>query len=234
MYRIYSLVIATPLFFVSTILTGLFVTLTSLLGLQILAHHYIPMWWGRIGCRLYLLDVEVTGLEKLDRNQSYIFLANHQGYLDILLLYGYLGRPFKWMMKDYLKKMPVIGLTCMCTRQIFVGDSLASIHKAIDHAREVLREGMSMAIFPEGTRTYDGKMIPFKRGAFMLANEIGLPLVPITINGSFKAFGRKAKAVTRTRLSLTVHDPITKEDRQGKNVKTIMQDVFNIIGKDII
>ncbi len=233
MYKIYSLVIATPLFLVSTVLTGLSVTLASLFGLDALAHHYIPMWWGRTGCCLYLLDVEVKGLEKLDRRQSYIFLANHQGYLDILLLYGYLGCPFKWMMKEYLKKMPVIGLTCMCTRQIFVGDSLASIHHAIDHARDVLRHGMSMSIFPEGTRTYDGKMNPFKRGAFMLANEIGLPLVPITINGSFKAFGRKAKSVTRTRLSLVVHDPITKDDRQGKNVKTIMQDVYDIIDGDL-
>ena len=88
---------------------------------------------------------------------------------------------------------------------------------------------MSMSIFPEGTRTYDGKMIPFKRGAFMLANEIGLPIVPITINGSFRAFSRKAKSVTRTQVSLIIHDPITTEQRQGKNTKAIMAEVYDVI-----
>ncbi len=234
MYKIYSLVIAPLLFCVITILTGLTVTITSLLGINVLAHHYVPQWWGKLSIKLFLLDVEVKGIEKVDKKQSYIFLANHQGYFDILLLYGYLGCTFKWMMKEYLKKMPVVGWTCMCTHQIFVGDSLASIHNAIDHSRKVLCGGMSMAIFPEGTRTYDGKMIPFKRGAFMLANEIGLPLVPITINGSFNVFGRKAKSVTRGKLTLVIHDPITSEDRQGKNVKTIMQDVHDIIERDLL
>ena len=96
-------------------------------------------------------------------------------------------------------------------------------------ARETLRGGMSMVIFPEGTRSYDGKMLPFKRGAFMLANEIGLPIVPITINGSFNVFSRKAKLVKWGRLTLTIHDPITEEQRQGKPTKVIMQEVYDII-----
>ena len=233
MYKVYSILIATPLFFLATIIIGLFVALTALVGLQSLPHRYIPMWWGRIACWLYLLPVHVEGRERLDPQQSYIFVANHQGYFDILLMYGYLGHSFKWMMKDYLKKMPVVGQVCMISRQIFVGDSLASIQQAVKDARKTLQGGMSMSIFPEGTRSYDGTMGVFKRGAFMLANEIGLPIVPITINGSFRAFNRKAKSVTRTTLSLTIHEPIFADYYQHKPTKVFMQEVHDIINSGL-
>lgn len=233
MYKVYSILIATPLLFLATIIIGLFVALTALIGLQSLPHRYIPMWWGRIACWLYLLPVHVEGRERLDPQQSYIFVANHQGYFDILLMYGYLGHSFKWMMKDYLKKMPVVGQVCMISRQIFVGDSLASIQQAVKDARKTLQGGMSMSIFPEGTRSYDGTMGVFKRGAFMLANEIGLPIVPITINGSFRAFSRKAKSVTRTTLSLTIHEPIFADYYQHKPTKVFMQEVHDIINSGL-
>ena len=104
MYKLYTIIIATPLFMLVTVIIGILVTITSLLGMKPLSHRYIPMLWGRSACWLYLLPVHVEGREKLDVRQSYVFVANHQGYLDILLMYGYLGHTFKWMMKDYLKK----------------------------------------------------------------------------------------------------------------------------------
>ena len=233
MYKFYSIFIATPIFLIVTIIIGLLVSVTALCGLRALPHRYIPMWWGRIACWLYLLPVHVEGRERLDPRQSYIFVANHQGYLDILLMYGFLGHSFKWMMKEYLKKMPVVGQACIISRQIFVGDSLTSIQQAVKRARTTLQGGMSMSIFPEGTRTYDGKMIPFKRGAFMLANEIGLPIVPITINGSFQAFSRKARSVTRTPLSLTIHQPIVPDYYQHRPTKVFMQEVYDIIDSQL-
>ncbi len=233
MYKLYSFLIATPLFLIATIIIGLLVSITALFGLKTLPHRILPMCWGRICCWLYLLPVHVEGREQLDTKQSYIFVANHQGYLDILLMYGYLGHSFKWMMKEYLKKMPIVGQACMISRQIFVGDSLASIQQAVKNARKTLQGGMSMSIFPEGTRSYDGTMGTFKRGAFMLANEIGLPIVPITINGSFRAFSRKDKSVTRETLSLIIHEPITPDYYQHKPTKVFMQEVHDIINSSL-
>ena len=229
MYKLYSFLIATPLFMVITVVVGILVILTSLLGLKSFAHRYVPMWWGKAAFWLYLLPVHVEGRENLDSQQSYVFVANHQGYFDILLMYGYLGHSFKWMMKDYLKKMPIVGQVCMVSRQIFVGDSLSSIQQAVKNARKTLQGGMSMSIFPEGTRSEDGTMGPFKRGAFMLANEIGLPIVPITINGSFRAFSRHACSVTRLQLSLKIHEPIHPDYFQHKPTKEFMQEVHDII-----
>jgi 1-acyl-sn-glycerol-3-phosphate acyltransferase len=73
----------------------------------------------------------------------------------------------------------------------------------------------------------------FKRGAFMLANEIGLPIVPMTINGCFDTFSRTAKSVTRTKLALTIHKPISEEERQGKPTKVFMQEVFDVINSGV-
>ena len=93
---------------------------------------------------------------------------------------------------------------------------------------------MSMVIFPEGTRTRTGKMSPFKRGSFMLANEIGLPIVPLTINGSFDVFSRNHKSVHMGTVTLTIHKPITAEERQGKQTKVIMQEVFDVINGGLV
>ncbi len=234
LYKIYTFCIAIPLVIVVTIITALVVCIAALLGDYKYTCYYCPKLWARIVCALCLLPVKVEGQEKLDPRQSYVFLANHQGYFDIFLVYGWLGHNFKWMMKEYLRKMPVIGVACMASQQIFVGDSISAIGKAVEQARKTLQDGMSMVIFPEGTRSYDGTMNSFKRGAFMLANEIGLPIVPITINGSFKVFNRKAKSLTFGKLCMTVHDPITVEQHSGKNTKEFMQEVYDIIEKDLI
>lgn len=189
--------------------------------------------WSKSACWLYLIRISVEGREYLNKDQSYIFLANHQGYADIVLLYGYLGHPYKWMMKEYLRKAPFIGLACEKSKQIYVGDSRASIAAAIEMSRQTLRNSMSMMIFPEGTRSYDGKLAPFKRGAFMLANEIGLPMVPITINGSYDVWSRNEKWMHPGKMTITIHKPISPEECKGKSTAVIMDEMWNIINSDI-
>ena len=229
LYKIYSFCIALPLFAVVTIVIATAVVVASLFGDHDYVSYHGPKWWSRITCWLFLIPVRIEGREHIDPQQSYVFLANHQGYFDIFLVYGYLGHNFKWMMKEYLKKLPFVGYACVRSRQIYVGDTLASIQKTVVQAQQTLRGGMSMVIFPEGTRTYTGEMSPFKKGAFTLANEIGLPIVPMTINGSFHVFSRKAWSVTRGPLTLIIHPAITAEARQGKPTKVLMQQVFDTI-----
>lgn len=234
LYKIYTFVVAWPLmiFFTSTI--GTLAAIGALFGDNSFSGYFLPHIWAKISCALFLTKVEVIGRDNIKKDQSYVFLANHQGYFDIFLVYGYLGHNFKWMMKEYLKKMPFIGMSCMATHQIFVGDSLSSISKAVEQARKTLQGGMSMVIFPEGTRSQNGDMLPFKRGAFMLANEIGLPIVPLSISGSYDIFSRHAKTVSKGKLTLVIHEPISEEERAGKQTKILMQEVHDIIEKGII
>lgn len=229
LYKIYSFTIALPLFVIVTIFVSTSVIIAALFGDVNTVSYYLPKFWSKCACRFFLLKVEVEGRENIKEEESYVFLPNHQGYYDIFLMYGYLGHNFKWMMKEYLKKIPLVGYACYKSNQIYLADGISGISKAVQQARETLKGGMSMVIFPEGTRTKTGKMSPFKRGSFMLANEIGLPIVPITINGSFDCFSRHAKSVSLGTLKLTIHKPITQEDRQGKSSKVIMQEVFDII-----
>lgn len=233
LYKIYSFLIALPLFFVLTVVVTIICSATAVFSFGDKVYCGITHFWGKATIALFLLPVETIGMENLDPKQSYVFLANHQGYLDIFLCYGYILHDFKWMMKEYLKKLPFVGWACKNTHQIFVGDSRASIKQAILDSQTTLKGGMSMIIFPEGTRTHDGTMNEFKRGAFMLANEIGLPIVPLTINGSFIAFSRSAKSVTRQKLTLTMHAPITADERQSVPTKDLMNNIYEIIENDL-
>ena len=234
LYKVYSFCIALPIFIVITIFVSTSVIIAGFLGDTNFVAYYLPKFWSKCAFWLFLLKVKVEGRENIKKDESYVFLANHQGYYDIFLVYGYLGHNFKWMMKEYLKKIPFVGYACVKSKQIYLADGISGISKAVQQARETLRGGMSMVIFPEGTRTYDGKMNSFKRGSFMLANEIGLPIVPITINGSFDVFNRKAKSVSRGTVTLTIHKPITAEERKGKPSKVIMQEVYDIINNSLV
>lgn len=229
LYKIYSFTIALPLFVLLTIFVASTVIIAGFLGDTNVVSYYLPKFWSKCAFWLFLLRVKVEGRENIKKEESYVFLANHQGYYDIFLVYGYLGHNFKWMMKEYLKKIPFVGYACVKSKQIYLADGISGISRAVQQSRETLQGGMSMVIFPEGTRTRTGKMSPFKRGSFMLANEIGLPIVPLTINGSFDVFSRNAKSVSYGTVTLTIHKPITAEERQGKASKVIMQDVYDII-----
>ncbi|MDE6296911.1 MAG: 1-acyl-sn-glycerol-3-phosphate acyltransferase, partial [Muribaculaceae bacterium] len=137
--------------------------------------------------------------------------------------YGFLNHNFKWLMKKELEKIFAVGWACKSAGQVFVDDSsIHGIKQTIKDSEETLKDGMSLVIFPEGSRSWDGKMIPFKRGAFMLAGEFGLPVVPITINGSFKAMPRSTYNMTPTKITLTIHKPIYPGEK-GFNTKQLLQ-----------
>ena len=225
--------VALPLFIIVTIVVALVVIFASFLGDTKYVSWYTPRFWSRFTIRTGLHSVKLEGMELIDPHQSYVFLANHQGYFDIFLLYGYLPNRFKWMMKEYLRKIPFVGTACARSEQIFVGDSRSSIMHAVRQAENTLQQGTSMTIFPEGTRTHDGKMNPFKRGAFMLASEIGLPIVPITINGSFETFSRNDYSVSQGALRMKIHPPISPEEYKKMNTKDFMQQVYEIINSGL-
>ena len=212
---------------------GSLLSVVGIMGDRKYFSYWIPRFWAWFSCIVYLLPVSVKGRNNLDRKQTYLFLPNHQGYFDIFLVYAYLGHNFKWMMKDYLRNIPFIGYGCAKSGHVYVGESREAITHAIRESRQNLSKGISMAIFPEGTRSYDGKMREFKRGAFLLASQLERPIVPITINGSFNVFNRNATMVSYHPLEMIIHKPISVEEQKQKGTKAIMQEVYDIIEKDL-
>lgn len=208
-YYIYFILIALPILLTVTVLTCLTVIIGTTAGSGSWWGYYPAMIWARIFCMLSLVRVRVKGRENIDKNTSYVFVANHQGAYDIFSIYGYLGHNFKWMMKKSLRKMFLVGYTCEKCGHIFVDrHSSSGIRQTIETAEQRLRDGMSLVVFPEGARTATGRMGPFKKGAYQLALEFHLPLVPITIRGSFDVLPRTRLLPHPGTITLTIHHPI--------------------------
>lgn len=233
LFRIYQWVIAAPILLVCTILTAL----ATIIGTTLFPGHGWGYWpahiWSRIVCVLWGVRVVVRGRENIEPSTSYVFVANHQGAFDIWSIYGYLNHDFKWLMKASLEKIFLVGYACRKAGHVFVDDSsITSIKETIEDSKKRLNNGMSLVVFPEGSRSWDGKMIPFKRGAFMLAAEFRLPVVPISINGSFERMPRTTYNVTPGTIVLTIHEPIYPGER-GFNTKKLIEECRTTIEKDI-
>ncbi len=236
-YRAYQIIICLPLFLLTTLATAIITTVGCALGAPKTFGYYPGRWWSKITIRSLLLPIKVEGRENLQQGQSYVFVANHQGMFDIFVIYGYLGRNFKWLMKQSLRKIPFVGTACAYAQHIYVDKSGPSkVKQTYDRARNILKGGMSVVVFPEGTRTKTGSLNPFQRGAFMLADELQLPIVPLTINGSFRVMSRQndGRFVTWHPLRLTIHKPIMPISQGADNVKHAMQTSYEAIKSTVI
>lgn len=228
-YRLYQLFVVLPL----VVIISIFCALITMLGCSIGNGHfwgYYPgKWWARLVIWISLLPIKVEGREHLRKGQSYVFVSNHQGAFDIFIIYGFLGRNFKWMMKQGLHKIPLVGKACEMAHHIYIDKRGPSkIRRSYDQARKVLREGMSLVVFPEGARTFTGHMGIFRRGAFMLADELQLPVCPLTINGSFNVMPRMRdwRWMTWHPLKLTVHEPIYPNGQGPEAIKATMDTAY--------
>ena len=236
-YRIYQVLVFLPLGIITTLVMVLLVTIGCTFGNGHFWGYAPGHWWARIFLKLLLIPVKVEGREQLEKDQSYVFVANHQGAFDIFLIYGYLNRNFKWMMKHQLRNMPFIGYACEKSHQIFVDKrGPKKIKASYDAARNTLKDGISLTVFPEGARTFTGHMARFRRGAFALADELQLPVVPMTINGSFnvKPRTKDLNFVTRYPLTLTIHKPIYPSGKGPENVRMLMEKSYEEIQKGLV
>lgn len=182
---IYQWIIAFPILLVITILVALATIILFPLLPNSKLSYYPARWWGRVICKLYFVRVKVTGFENLKPKQSYIFVLNHQSVFDIFVVYGWLPNIFKWLMKVELRKIPLVGIACESAGHIFIDRSNPITAKhSIEKAEMQLKNGVSLVVFPEGTRTYTGEMGKFKRGTFHIASDLSLPIVPVTLRGS--------------------------------------------------
>ncbi len=233
LYRIYQLLVVLPVTVFATIVTATLVGIGTAIGDGHYWGYYPGKWWAKTIIRVSLLPVTVEGREHLEPNQSYVFVANHQGAFDIFLIYGFLHRNFKWMMKYQLGKIPFVGYACRKSHQIFVDKRGAGkVRATYEAARRTLEQGnLSVVVFPEGSRSFTGHMGTFKKGAFMLADELQLPVVPLTINGSFNVMPRTRDwhFMTWHPLRLTIHQPIYPVGQGTDNVQATMRQAYDSV-----
>lgn len=218
LYLVYLWLIAVPIFLVLTALTAVTTIIGCLLGGERIFSYYPGMIWSRLTCYLTLCPVRVKGREHIDRKKSYVFVSNHQGAFDIFLIYGFLGVPIKWVMKAGIAKIPLVGAACKAAGFIFVdSSSRKAATRSVTEAEQCLQHGASVVVFPEGSRTYDGKMIRFKKGAYQMAVDQRLSLIPITLNGPFDVVPIGSLNIHRHPLEMVIHAPVSTEGVESSN-----------------
>lgn len=180
-YPLYVWLIVAPLMLLATLLCGVGCLATvPFIGPR--RAGWFGVIWARLGLLLAGVRVSVEGKENILPGQSVVIVANHLSHVDIWLLYGYLPMDFRWVMKQELRHVPIIGIACAKLGHVFIdrgdhADALASLQKA----KQDITGGTSIIFFPEGTRSRDGKLHPFKKGAFHMARELNLPVQPVTL-----------------------------------------------------
>ncbi len=227
---LYQWIILVPIFFVLTIITtSIMIVFSSIFGNKFWGY-YPPKWWARVTCWLSLCRVKTRGHENLDKNTSYVFIANHQGAYDIFLTYGFLNQNIKWVQKASLRKVPFAGKASEIAGHVFVDNtSITSRRDTIIKAKKEIVGGVSMMMFPEGSRTKNGSLSPFRRGAYRIAMDMGLPIVPITINGPYDVLKVHSMKLTPGKLELIIHKPIPTAHLEQKDLRALMDQTKEII-----
>lgn len=171
------------------------------------------MWGAWTGVKLAGVKVETVGREKIDPSRTYIFMSNHTSNLDPPILLPLIPRRTSVMAKKELFRYPILGETMRMGSLVPVdrGNRDAGI-AAVKAAADVIRQGVNMTIYVEGKRSFDGKLLPLKKGPFYLAMECGVPVVPVTIVGSHDLMPKARFRISPGTVKVIFHDPIEPED----------------------
>jgi 1-acyl-sn-glycerol-3-phosphate acyltransferase len=171
------------------------------------------MWGAWNGVRLTGVSVETVGLDQLDAAGAYIFMSNHVSNLDPPILIPLIPRRTSVMVKKELFSYPILGKAMRMGSLVPVdrGNRDAGI-EAVKAAKKVVGQGLNMTIYVEGKRSFDGKLLPFKKGPFYLAMECGVPVVPVTIAGTHYAMPKKRFAIRPGTVKVIFHEPIEPKD----------------------
>ena len=227
---LYQFLIWLPISLLATILTALITSIGCFLGGERIFSYHPGRLWSKFTCFISFCPVKVTGRENLDKKQSYIFVANHQGAYDIFLIFGYLNVPIKWVMKQSLRKIPFVGKACEMAGFIFVDNSSPqAAARTISDAEQRLKNGTSIVLFPEGSRSDTGELGKFKKGAYQMALNLKLPIVPVTINGSYHVLPKGSCLIHPHPLQLIIHDPISTENLPAENLREAASSIQTLL-----
>ena len=176
------------------------------------------MWAVRVGVKLSGVRVEIIGRDRLDPAQTYIFMSNHVSNLDPPLLIPLVPGRTSVLVKKELFRIPILGFAMRVAHLVPVDRrnrdaAIASMRSAAD----VIRAGLSMTIFPEGTRSLDGRLQPLKKGPFYLAMESGCPIVPVTLLGTHEILPKGKLLIAPDKAIVVFHQPISPKDFQDRD-----------------
>ena len=217
LYGLYQYIIVWPIMVVLTLFTAVF-TILFIPFRNAEFVHKVQQFWSCSFFRLMLLSVTVEGLEHIKPGQSYVFVSNHQSMFDVWLIYGWLPVIFKWLMKAELRKVPFVGTACKAAGHIYVDrKNPKAALESMENVKKQLKDGICTVIFPEGTRTKDGQVGRFKRGAFQIALDLKLPIIPISLSGCYDVLPKGKPFVYRRPVRMYVGESIDITQFENSN-----------------
>jgi len=196
--------------------------------------HIIARIWSKSILFVSGIKVDVDGLANIDPGKSYIYMANHRSNFDIPVLLSCLPIQFRWLAKAELFKIPIFGRAMSGAGYVKIDRSnRESAFRSIDEVAAKMKNGVSVMIFPEGTRSQDGKVKPFKKGGFVMAVDTGAPIVPVILRGTRSIMTKGNWRINPDKVTLSIEKPIdtsgfTRDTKENliKKVRSVICDVF--------
>ena len=214
---------------VATVVLGLLTIITSFFTKNGNACHRIAGFWGRSILWIGRVQVDVKGLANIDEQQSYLFMVNHQSLFDIPVVLGHLPHQFRWLAKAELFRIPIFGYAMRRVGYISIDRSnRKEAFKSLQEAAQKMSSGVSVLIFPEGTRSKDGRILPFKKGGFVLAVDSGVPVVPMIIHGTREIMEKHTFRIRPGRVVLDILPSIDSSDYTRKTKDELLDKVHDI------
>jgi 1-acyl-sn-glycerol-3-phosphate acyltransferase len=215
-------------------LTGFFgigVIFASLIDNRGELQHKIARVWGRCLLSACRVTVHVRGCSNIEPSGTYIFMANHQSNFDIPVLQAHLSSHFKWLAKAELYKIPFFGMILKRAGYISIDRSnRESAIESLKIATEKIRQGVSVLIFPEGSRSMDGNIRPFKKGGFFLAIDSGVPIVPVILHGTWPIMSKKTGLRVKSgNVVVEIEKPVETTGYTQENREELLRKVHSII-----
>ncbi len=202
--------------------------------------HIIARIWARSILFISNIKVVVKGNSNIDLTGPNIYLSNHQSNIDVIILLAHLPIQFRWLAKKELFTIPIFGSVLRNAGYISVDRSNPrSAYQSLKKAAKIIKSGVSVTIFPEGTRSNDGSIKPFLNGGFILAIDSGVPVVPLVISGTHNIMPKKTKVIKPGKVILEIKNSIdtcdyTRKTKEvlSKKVREIICDAFYQIQKE--
>jgi 1-acyl-sn-glycerol-3-phosphate acyltransferase len=190
--------------------------------------------WAWLIAKIVGVSASIQASHKIDPEGSYVITPNHQGNVDILALVLTLPMKFRWVIKRELLRIPFFGWGLGSTGAISLDrDKGRESVKQLQQGLSKLGGGWSLLIYPEGTRSPDQNLLPFKKGPFRLALDRRVPILPVTVNGAFKLLPRKALLPRPGHLTVTVGEPIPTENLTVRDIRGLMAQTRDAIQENL-
>ncbi len=198
----------------------------------------IVPWFGKLWTWLIIktagAKVSIEGMDRIDKKKTYIYICNHQSHFDVYVLVNLLPARTRILAKKSLFYIPIFGWSIFLAGYISVKrDDQPGILKSFANVAEKIKRGRSVLFFAEGKRSLDGKLQPFKKGAFLIALKAGVPIIPISISGSEKIMPPKTFRINPGQVKVVIGNAIPVQNYRIRHISDLMNDAYQIISNNL-